>query len=150
MPKSPRWSNGSVSCRLEWRPSRWAIGAIVLLGAFAAFAVLASEMPRPWAWPLAAATAIYAAWRARREARQPVRTWVWPGNERPATVDGVPAWDALVVWRGPLAFVRWRDADGRRRYAVWWPDTLPAARRRELRLAAAAARASPSAASMAP
>ncbi|TKR33420.1 hypothetical protein FCE95_03710 [Luteimonas gilva] len=150
MPKSPRWSNGSVSCRLDWRPSRWAIGAILLLGVFAAFAVMASEMPRAWAWPLAAGAAIYAVRRARAEARKPLQAWFWPGNDRQATVDGSPAWEATVAWRGPLAFVRWRDADGRRRYAIWWPDTLPPARRRELRLAAASARTSPSAASMAP
>jgi len=121
-----------------------------LLGVLAAFAAVASEMPRAWAWPLAATAAIYAVLLARAQARKPTQAWFWPGNDRQATVDGSPAWEATVAWRGPLAFVRWRDAAGRRRYAIWWPDTLPPARRRELRLAATSARASPSGASMAP
>ncbi|MDQ3617279.1 MAG: hypothetical protein M3374_00895, partial [Pseudomonadota bacterium] len=40
-----------------------------------------------------------------------------------------------VHWRGPLAFARWRDSQGARQWLVWWPDTLPAGPRRELRLA---------------
>jgi toxin CptA len=40
-----------------------------------------------------------------------------------------------VRWRGPLAFLRWRDPDGRARRLVFWPDTLPAAARGELKLA---------------
>ncbi|MEE7566640.1 hypothetical protein HH297_09445, partial [Xanthomonas sp. Kuri4-3] len=42
-----------------------------------------------------------------------------------------------VEWRGPLAQLSWRD--GRRRERLlFWPDTLPPAQRRELRLAAGA------------
>jgi toxin CptA len=150
MPRSPRSSNASVSCRLEWRPSRWLIAAILALSALAAFSVVASEMPRTLAWPLAAAVLAHAVWLARREARKPVQAWFWPGTDQPVTVDGAVARDAVVAWRGPLAFVHWRDADGRRLHLCWWPDTLPAARRRELRLAASSAPASRSAASMAP
>jgi toxin CptA len=150
MPKSLRWSNASVSCRLEWRPSRWLIVAILALAVLAAFSALASEMPRAWAWPSALAALAYGGWRARREARKPVRAWFWPGTDQPATVDGVVAHDVVIAWRGPLAFVHWRDADGRRHRLSWWPDTLPAMRRRELRLAAPLAQASRSPASMAP
>lgn len=150
MRKSLRWSNASVDCRLEWRPSRWLIAAILLLASLAAFSAIASEMPRTWAWPLAVAALAYGAWLARREASKPVRVWFWPGDDRPATVDGVAVQDAVVDWRGPVAFVRWRDAGGHHRRLSWWPDTLPAERRRELRLAAPMAQASRSAASMAP
>lgn len=39
-------------------------------------------------------------------------------------VDGLPV-DALDLhWRGPLAFLRYRDATGRRQRLAWWPDTL--------------------------
>ena len=38
-------------------------------------------------------------------------------------------------WRGPLAFMRFRGSDGGIRHLGWWPDTLDARARRELRLA---------------
>lgn len=150
MSRSQRSCNASVSCRLEWRPSRWVTGTLLMLGVLAAWSVLASEMPRAWAWPLAFAALAYAGWLARREAHKPIQAWFWPGTDLPATVDGTVAREVVVAWRGPLAFVHWRDADGRVRRQSWWPDTLPPARRRELRLAATPAQASPAAASMAP
>ena len=55
MRNSPRWSNGSVNCRLEWRPSRLLQAVLILLGVLGAVSVLASELPRPWAWPVAVA-----------------------------------------------------------------------------------------------
>lgn len=150
MSRSQRSCNASASCRLEWRPSRWLTGAILLLGVLAVFSVLASEMPRAWAWPLATLALVYTGWSARRSACQPVQVWYWPGGERPPTVDGEIARDVVVTWRGSLAFVRWRDAQGRIRRRGWWPDTLPMERRRELRLAATTAPVSPRAASVAP
>ncbi len=130
-------SNASVSCRLDWRPSRWLIGALLLLGLLAAFSVLVSEMPRLLAWPSAVAALAGSIWRACREWRKPARAFVFPGDDRPVLLDG-EAVEAQVQWRGPLAFVRWRSRDGRSGHLAWWPDTLPAARRRELRLAAKA------------
>jgi toxin CptA len=53
-------------------------------------------------------------------------------------------------WRGPLAFLRWRDSDGRMHRLAWWPDVLPVAARRELRLAALDGAGAVPAASMAP
>ncbi|WP_144898196.1 hypothetical protein [Luteimonas cucumeris] len=150
MSRSPRSSNASVSCRLEWRPSRWLVGAILLLGVLAMLSVLVSEMPRAWAWPLALLALGHATRSARNEARKPTQAWCWPGNDRPPTVDGDIANDLVITWRGPWAFVRWRDTRGRIRRQSWWPDTLPPARRRELRLAAAAAQTSPYGPSMAP
>ena len=41
MRNSPRWWNGSVNCRLEWRPSRLWQALLILLGVLAAVAVLA-------------------------------------------------------------------------------------------------------------
>jgi len=126
------------------------IAAILTLAALAAFSALASEMPRAWAQPLAAAALVYGGWRARHEARKPAQVLFWPGTDWPVMVDGDAMRDVVVHWRGPLVFIRWRDADGRRRRLGWGPDTLPPARRRELRLAAPQVQASRSAASMAP
>lgn len=144
MPRSPRWSSASASSRLEdgasyvaWRPSRWVIGALVLLAALAPFAVLASEMPRLAAWPLAACAAGWGGRAAWREARKPNRMLGLrpvPGADGGAALDGVPLVEAALSWRGPLAFLRWRDATGRRGRLSWWPDTLPPAQRRVLKL----------------
>ncbi|WP_334178875.1 hypothetical protein [Pseudoxanthomonas sp.] len=137
MRNSPRWSNGSVNCRLEWRPSRLLQTVLIVLGVLAAVSVLASEMPRLFAWPVAIASFGYGLWQARSEGRRCRPVFWFPGNGRPPTVDGAPMVDARLHWRGSLAFLRWRDrAGGRWRHAAWWPDTLPAAQRRELRLAA--------------
>ena len=135
MPRSGHWSNASVPCRIEWRPSRWLAGAILVLAVLAALSALACEMPRPWAWPLAVAAIAWGGWRARAELRQPRRAWVFPGNEAPVLLDGEPVQAVRLQWRGPLAFASWRGRDGRVGRLTWWPDTLPAARRRELRLA---------------
>ena len=136
MTHSHRLSNVSVSCRLEWRPSRWVIGALLALGLLAAFAVLASAMPRLAAWPLAVSAMAYGLRRAWKEWRSPQVALFFPGNELPVMLEGLSIDKAEVRWRGPLAFLRWRDRQGRRQRLSWWPDTLPVASRRELRLAA--------------
>ncbi|MDQ3494152.1 MAG: hypothetical protein M3485_01130 [Pseudomonadota bacterium] len=102
----------------------------------AMLSVLASEMPRVAAWPLALATLVYGACLARREWRRPQRELVFSGASTPVLVDGEPAAEVVLQWRGPLTFLRWRAGNGRRHRLVWWPDTLPASARRELRLAA--------------
>ncbi|KAF1707800.1 hypothetical protein [Pseudoxanthomonas sacheonensis] len=142
MTHSHRLSSASASCRLEWRPSRWLIGALLALGLLAALAVLTCGMPRSAAWPLAVSALAYACWRARRESRLPSHALFLPGNESPATLDGLPIEQARVQWRGPLAFLLWQDRLGRPQRLSWWPDTLPPARRRELRLAAGSLNAS--------
>lgn len=141
MPHSTHWSGTSARCRpdschLEWRPSRWAIGALILLSVLAPFAVLQSEMPGLAAWPLAAVAGAWGLRSAWREARKPARTFELQAGAGPASLDGQPLVLAEVQWRGPLAFLRWRDAAGQGGRLAWWPDTLPPAKRRELRLAA--------------
>ena len=150
MTHSHHSSSGSVSCRLEWRPSRWVSGVLSLLGILAAFSILASEMPRLAAWPLALSALAFGLWRAWRESRSPAREFFFPGNDLPVMLDGAPIESVEVQWRGPLAFVRWQGRDGRSRHLSWWPDTLPAARRRELRLAAGSLEASRNRPAMAP
>lgn len=76
--------------------------------------------------------------------------FVFASNDAPILLDGAVIDDVKVTWRGPLAFVRWRDPSGRIRRLAWWPDTLPPAARRELRLAAPGGEAAPRTASMAP
>lgn len=139
MPRSTRSSSASASCRPEghsiaWRPSRWVIAALLLLSALAPFAVLASEMPRVAAWPLAAVAAFAGLHAARGEARKPRHQLEVPAGQGRAMLDGAPLAEATLSWRGPVAFLRWRDAAGGRGRLSWWPDTLPPAERRVLKL----------------
>jgi toxin CptA len=167
MPKSMPLSATSATClptkafggrfpakafdgRLEWRPSLWPLVVLAALIVLAPFAVLVSEMPRGVAWPLALAASTYGGWLFRREQRKPSRMFVFSRDDAPVLLDGEAVDEVTVHWRGPLAFVRWRDADGCVHRLAWWPDTLPPARRRELRLAAPTPMAAPDAASMAP
>ncbi|HVI60064.1 MAG TPA: hypothetical protein VM619_14485 [Luteimonas sp.] len=121
-----------------------------MLGALAGFATLASEMPRAAAWPLALAAIAHGAWLGLREARAAPGEIVVATGGAAGTVDGRAVEALRVRWRGPIAFVQWREADGRRGGHVFWPDTLPAPRRRELRLAAPVPAAAGEPASMAP
>ena len=128
------WCSGSAPCRIDWRPSRCLLAALLLLTVLAPLAVLASEMPRAAAWLLAAAAVAHGLWLARREWRRPSRSLLFTGDGR-LLVDGDEVGDASLQWRGPLAFLSWRDAGGRRGRLTWWPDTLLPRWRRELRLA---------------
>lgn len=149
MPHSTCSSGTSGPCRIEWRPSRWIWLALHGLGALAGISVWWSEMPRAVAAPLALLAAGYGVWLAGRERRRPVRQLVWP-VQGPPMIDGMALAEAQLRWRGPLAFLRWRCAEGRVRRLAWWPDVLPAAARRELRLAALESSDAASAASVAP
>lgn len=97
-------------------------------------AVLSSAMPRWAAWSVASLAVAVGLRMAWRESAQPILDVVVDAEGR-ATIDGVPVDVFRVDWRGPLAFIAWHDADGRRRHRSLWPDTLPSATRRELRLA---------------
>lgn len=104
------------------------------LAVLAPLSLLASELPRTLAWPtaiLVAAAGAVLAWRESR--RVPLAIAVAAAGT--ATVDGRPVGEFRVLWRGPVAFLRWRDEHGRRHARSLWPDVLPPALRRELRLA---------------
>lgn len=150
MSKSHRSSHASERCRLEWRPSRLLAAWLLVMGVLAAIAVLASDMPRGAAWLIALAALLHA-WQlaARERGRAPVAL-DWDGRAGVVRIDGVAVDGARLRWRGPLAFLSWRDAHGRTRHLAWWPDTLPAACRRELRLAAGGGDVSPGRGAMAP
>lgn len=138
MPHSTRSSSASAPCRLEWRPSRCVIGALLVLGVFGAISILASGMPVRLAWPGAVLALVWGAWLAWREAHRPARQLTWPADDAPVTLDGEALQLPELRWRGSLAFLSWHDDSGRHRsrYLSWWPDTLPPPARRELRLAA--------------
>lgn len=130
-----RSSNASAPCRFELRPSRWTTAALLALAALAPFAALQSAMPRAAAWPLAAVAAFLGLWLARREWRRPALA-VLIDADGAAQVAGSAVEEFRIDWRGPLAFVSWRDRAGRRHRRGLWPDTLGPALRRELRLVA--------------
>jgi toxin CptA len=130
-----RSSNASAPCRFELRPSRWLIGALLALGTLAPAAALLSEMPRLVAWPLAVLTLFAGVRSARAEARRSPQTVIIDGDGV-AHIDGHAVEAFRVDWRGPLAFLSWRDGQGRAQRRSLWPDMLAPALRRELRLAA--------------
>jgi toxin CptA len=135
---------------VAWRPSRLLIAILVSFALLAPLAVLASEMPRAAAWPLALVAFVSGLCKAYREAVRPACDIVIAAGDAASTIDGRAARDLIVTWRGPLAFLRWRDEDDRTRRLAFWPDTLPAGQRRELRLAASGQEITRSRASMAP
>ncbi|RMH94884.1 hypothetical protein EBB59_00900 [Lysobacter pythonis] len=134
MSKSHRLYNASATCRLEWRPSRVIAGWWLALAVLAPLSSIASGLPRPAAWALAMVACLLAlrGWRAFRS--QPRRQLV-VRVEGPLSVDGANFHDWRLQWRGPLAFIQWRDGAGRLAALSFWPDTLPPGTRRELRLA---------------
>ena len=149
MSKSWRSSSVFVRCRIEWRPSRWLGAMLWALVVLAPLSLLASDLPRSLAWPGAFAAAAWAMFEARRYRRQPPRRLTIPAGRGIANCDDVRIDGLQLAWRGPLAFLQWRDAQGRRQRASFWPDTLPAGTRRELKLAMQRRQAAAGAASMA-
>ena len=136
MSKSRRLSIKSAPCRIDWRPSRWVGAMLWLLAWLAPFSLLMSDLPRAWAWPLAFVVFAFGIFEAvRHRAQWPCALVIPIGHGQP-TCDGQPMQSLKIGWRGPLAFLRWRDPSGRIRRLSFWPDTLPSASRRELRLAA--------------
>jgi toxin CptA len=135
MSKSRRSSIASAPCRLEWRPSRQVGAALWLLAMLTPFCLVASDLPRGWAWSLSAIAGLAGIRDAWRYRHQPSRQLLIPAGRGAPTCDAERIEHLLVHWRGPLAFLRWRDGSGRNRRCVFAPDTLPAPARRELKLA---------------
>lgn len=148
-PKSAPWCSASVPCRIDWRPSRCLVAALLFLAVAAPFAVMASEMPRPVAWPLAAAALVHGLHLVLRERARPRRSLLFTADGR-LLVDDAEALAPRLQWRGPLAFLSWREPAGRSHRLAWWPDSLPPRWRRELRLAVSRLDPARGAPSMAP
>lgn len=142
-----RSSNESSLCRLDWQPSRLQVGALVALGGLASIAIGMSAMPRLLSLALAVGALAHGLVLARGEFVRP-RSEIWL---RPADASarlnfpaGSQSWSEVRIrLRGPMACLSGIDAGGRRRRLHWWPDTLPAHARRELRLAAGRLRPPP-------
>lgn len=107
--------------------------ALGLLGLLAAGATLASEMPRAPSMVIAAVALIWGGWRGWQECRRPVRL-LCVDTDGAATLDGEVLASFDIRWRGPLGFVRWRDAAGRGGCLIGAPDVFGASMRRDLRL----------------
>lgn len=135
MSKSRRSSIASAPCRLEWRSSRQVGTALWFLAFSAPFCLVASDLPRAWAWPLAALAGVVGVRDAYRYRHQPTHLLVIPAGRGAPTCDAGRVEGLLVHWRGPLAFLRCRDGERRIRRCVFAPDTLSAPARRELKLA---------------
>ncbi len=136
MSKSRRLSIRSAPCRIEWHPSRWVGAMLWSLAWLAPLSLLMSDLPRAWAWPLAWGAASLGVFEAVRHRTGPPCALVIPVGHGQPTCAGQPMQSLKISWRGPLAFLRWRDPCGRIRRLSFWPDTLPTVSRRELRLAA--------------
>jgi toxin CptA len=116
----------------------------------AALSLLASELPRVLAWPVVALVVIGGLRQRACEAGRPCRDVVVDADAPRILLDGDTLDDPRVRWRGPIASLDWRATDGRRKRLLWWPDTLPPAKRRELRLAASGFANPPRSGTMAP
>lgn len=134
MRRRQRSSVTSAPFRYEWRPSRWLTGALSGLAALAAVSLLNCDLPPALAWPSAACAFALGLMQARTESRRPGCKLLIPSPPAVPSVDGMPMERVELLERGPLLVLRWRSGR-RRRQLLFWPDTLPRARRRELRLA---------------
>ena len=133
-------SRSSSSFLIDWRPSRLlclAHGALALLAVLSLFL---SALP-PVACVLGTLAIVVSAWAAiRRLATLPAQVLRIAGDGswvvllcvgRPPRLFS----RARLALRGPMASLQATDAEGRAIQWNWWPDTLAAASRRQLRLA---------------
>jgi hypothetical protein len=134
--------------RLELGPSRWLAGALMAIGILGAGGLFLSNLSALTALLLAPIVLAWGALLARRELRASPTRIVFRDDGR-VEVAGEPADDVLLDWQGPLTRIHWQRA-GERRCLVLWPDVLPAALRRELRLWRLAHRADASTRPVAP
>lgn len=149
--RSRRRSSKAFSpCRLDWRPSRWVSAGFAAVALCGNYSLHLSAVPPQLALLGTLVLWLAAAAHARAWVRRPPRRLVVPWGRAPACVDGLPVADLQVQWRGPLAWVSWRRGPRRRECLLFCPDTLPPARRRELRLAARSRAVSPAPLAMAP
>lgn len=124
--------------RVPWRPSRWLVAALALLGAAGALALGLSALPPAAMWMAAPASMAAGLLLARREWRRPPCILTIDAAGAPGLRCGDRDEPAILLssaLRGPLAVVRLRTAGGKCMVLTWWPDTLPPAARRALRLA---------------
>jgi toxin CptA len=111
-----------------------------MVGLLALLSLRLSALPTPLAVALAICVVIYSAVSIQREIQREPFTFIWAGGDAVAVLNFGDRQQVLsglsMSMRGPLATIRGRDEDDRQRTYLWWPDTLPSAARRQLRLAA--------------
>ncbi len=114
--------------------------ALLVLGGLAAVSLWLSALSQWISVPASLLALGYGVWLSRREFRREPFVLVWRGGDSEAVLNfagRTQSWSApQVQLRGPLASLSASDEQGRRRRVHWWPDTLPPAARRALRLAA--------------
>ena len=134
-------SNSSSFCRIDWRPSRWLAAALGCLGLMAALSLWLSALPGWLGLPCALLAAGWGVFLARQQLQQAPCSIDWLGGDEPAYLtrpDGLIRIQRVTVrMRGPLATLAGTEASGRTHRLAWWPDTLHAQDRRQLRLAMA-------------
>lgn len=132
-------SNASSPCRIEWRPSRWLMAALVLLGLLAAVSVSFSGLPDGLRWPALLLCPAWCAMVVAREWRRPRAILCLPAGEGACSLDvagvSLPLASLAIARRGPLLQVTCLDGEGGTHRLLWWPDTLNAQQRRALVLA---------------
>jgi len=127
-------SNPSPSFQLTWRPSRYVVIALAMLGCAGACGALASDMSTSVGLPLAIASAGWGLASAWREHRRPPRVFKRSADGT-MTLDTTQIQRAHLLWRGSLAYLVVRTFAGRTHRLSFWPDTLGPRARRRLRLA---------------
>lgn len=132
-------SKPSLTCRIDWVPSRALAAGVTLLACLAVVAAWSSALPA-WAAGLGSVAAVGHALIVLRRLRAAVPLTLSLGEQGDATLnfpDGAQSLTGCsLAFRGPLATLAGAGPDGRRRRLLWWPDTLPSAARRQLHLVA--------------
>ncbi len=143
-----RTTTDGASARVRWVPSRLLMSLLAALTVCACLSLLLSEMPVVLVWLAMPSVLLLGARMILAESRRPGRELVIDAGGG-VCLDGHRLDGPRLHWRGPIVRLDWRE--GRRRHTLlWWPDTLPAAARRELRLASAALTPPPRAETVAP
>lgn len=129
----------SSTLSIDWRPSRWLLAALCVLGLLAGLSLGLSDLGTLPATLAAAGSAAWTGSLVRKEARRPAGVVTIGQGITHLHLNGRGAPEPLhdLRWqlRGPLAVLLARDRQGQRICLSWWPDTLPPSSRRQLRLA---------------
>ena len=133
-------SRSSSSFLIDWRPSRLLCAAHGALALLAGISLFLSALPRLACGLGAVAILVSAFISIRRMATRPAQVLRIAGDGSWAVLLCVGRPPRLfsrvrLGLRGPMACLQAADAAGRSVQWNWWPDTLPAAARRQLRLA---------------
>lgn len=124
----------SAPFRCDWRPSRWLTCALLGLAVLAAISIVNCRLEPGYAWPLGVCVLGCGLLQTRAELRKPGRSILIPQPPSSPCIDAMPVERIELLERGPLLVLRWWLGK-QSQQLLFWPDTLPRAQRRELRLA---------------